>query len=137
MAVRASVTHFPVDPDAMEACGIPWGITVTPFSAADEHGNPPARGSDGHLLPRCGTCWAYFNTFCELDQWTWTCAICGSLNGLTSQAITRYTRPESCAEMSSSFVDLEMPGRFLGLLYFEGCLFVCFSSPVRRFFLDT
>ncbi|KAJ8476497.1 hypothetical protein OPV22_020224 [Ensete ventricosum] len=110
MAVRASVACFPVNSEALETCGIPWGIAVTPFSAVDERGNPPARGSEGHLLPRCDSCWAYFNTYCELDQWTWSCAICGSLNGLTSHAVSRYSQPESCPELSSSFVDLEIPG---------------------------
>ncbi|RRT74508.1 hypothetical protein B296_00003755 [Ensete ventricosum] len=109
MAVRASVACFPVNSEALETCGIPWGIAVTPFSAVDERGNPPARGSEGHLLPRCDSCWAYFNTYCELDQWTWSCAICGSLNGLTSHAVSRYSQPESCPELSSSFVDLEIP----------------------------
>ncbi|CAL9119198.1 unnamed protein product [Musa textilis] len=110
MAVRASVACFPLDSEALETCGIPWGIAVTPFSAVDERGNPPARGSEGHLLPRCDNCWAYFNTYCELDQWTWSCAICGSLNGFTSHAVSRYSQPESCPELSSSFVDLEIPG---------------------------
>ncbi|WOL02294.1 protein transport protein sec24-like [Canna indica] len=110
MAVRASIARFPVDSKILESCGIPWGITVTPFSATDEHGNPPVRGSEGHLLPRCENCWAYFNTFCELDHWSWSCALCGAVNGFTSHAINRYSRPESCAEMSSSFVDVEIPG---------------------------
>ncbi|CAL9762996.1 unnamed protein product [Musa acuminata subsp. burmannicoides] len=110
MAVRASVACFPVDSEALETCGIPWGIAVTPFSAVDERGNLPARGAEGHLLPRCDNCWAYFNTYCELDQWTWSCAICGSLNGLTSHSVSRYSQPESCPDLSSSFVDLEIPG---------------------------
>lgn len=110
MAVRATVSRFPVDEEAQESSGLPWGITVTPFASKDENGNPPARGSDGHLLPRCENCWAYFNTYCELDQWAWSCSICGTLNGLSSQAIARYSHPQSCAEMMSSFVDLELPG---------------------------
>ncbi|GAB4824695.1 Protein transport protein S23 D [Ancistrocladus abbreviatus] len=109
MAVRASVTRFPSDPDAQDSSGLPWGVTVTPFAGQDENGNPPAHGSEGHLLPRCENCWAYFNTYCELDQWAWTCSLCGTLNGLSTQAITKYSHPQSCAEMSSSFIDLEMP----------------------------
>lgn len=66
-------------------------------------------GSDGQDLPRCENCWAYFNTYCELDQWAWTCSLCGTLNGLSAHAIAKYSRPESCPEMSSSFVDLELP----------------------------
>ncbi|MQL96470.1 hypothetical protein Taro_029138 [Colocasia esculenta] len=109
MAVRASLTRFPVDRDAHESCGLPWGLTVTPFSPADELGVPPATGGEAHLLPRCENCWAYFNTYCELDQWTWTCALCGALNGLSSQAIDRYSQANSCPEMVSSFIDLELP----------------------------
>ncbi|KAF8397881.1 hypothetical protein HHK36_016806 [Tetracentron sinense] len=108
MAVRATLSRFPMDADAQEAGGLPWGITVTPFATTDEHGNPPAYGSDGHLLPRCENCWAYFNTYCELEQWAWNCSLCGTLNGLTSKAIARYSHPQSCAEMMSSFIDLEM-----------------------------
>ncbi|GLT63882.1 hypothetical protein SLA2020_364130 [Shorea laevis] len=109
MAIRATVARFPIDPDAQEACGVLWGVTVTPFASKDENGQPPLYGSDGHLLPRCENCYAYFNTYCELDQWAWNCSLCGTLNGLSSEAITKYSHPQSCAEMSSSFIDLELP----------------------------
>ncbi|KAK9279753.1 hypothetical protein L1049_013435 [Liquidambar formosana] len=109
MAVRATVSRFPIDPDAQESSGLPWGVTVTPFAPKDENGNPPSYGSDGDLLPRCENCWAYFNTYCELDQWAWNCSLCGTLNGLSSEAIARYSQPQSCAEMMSSFIDLELP----------------------------
>ncbi|KAF6169184.1 hypothetical protein GIB67_013614 [Kingdonia uniflora] len=110
MAVRSTLTRFPINSEAQEAGGIPWGVTVTPFSKTDEQGTPPVYGLDGHILPRCENCWAYFNTYCELDQWAWNCALCGTLNGLTAQAVTRYSHPQSCAEMTSSFIDLEIPG---------------------------
>lgn len=103
------MSRFPMDPDAQEGSGLPWGVTVTPFATKDENGNSPVYGSDGHLLPRCENCWAYFNTYCELEQWAWNCSLCGTLNGLTSEAITRYSQPQSCAEMMSSFIDLELP----------------------------
>ncbi|KAL3752313.1 hypothetical protein ACJRO7_013033 [Eucalyptus globulus] len=109
MAVRATVSRFPIDPDAQEGSGLPWGITVTPFAAKDENGNPPAYGSGGHLLPRCENCWAYFNTYCELDQWAWNCSLCGTLNGLPSECIEKYSRSQSSPEMTSSFIDLELP----------------------------
>ncbi|KAF3554993.1 hypothetical protein F2Q69_00012353 [Brassica cretica] len=109
MAVRATVSRFPIDSDALEASGLPWGLTVTPFAAKDENGIAPARGSNGHLLPRCENCYAYFNTYCELDQWAWNCSLCGTLNGLPSDAIARYSNPHSIPEMSSSFIDLELP----------------------------
>ncbi|KAF3439416.1 hypothetical protein FNV43_RR17694 [Rhamnella rubrinervis] len=109
MAVKPTVLRFPIDPDAQESSGLPWGVTVTPFASKDENGQPPAYGSDGNLLPRCDSCWAYFNTYCELDQWSWTCSLCGQPNGLSSKAIARYSHPQSCAEMMSSFIDLELP----------------------------
>lgn len=109
MAVRATVSRFPIDSDAQESSGLPWGVTVTPFAAKDEEGRPPAYGTDGHLLPRCENCWAYFNNFCDLDQWSWTCCLCSQLNGLSAKAIAKYSHPQSCAEMTSSFVDLELP----------------------------
>jgi len=109
MAVRATVSRFPIDSDAQEASGLPWGLTVTPFAAKDENGIGPACGSNGHLLPRCENCYAYFNTYCELDQWAWNCSLCGTLNGLPSDAIARYSNPHSIPEMTSSFIDLEMP----------------------------
>ncbi|KAL3530385.1 hypothetical protein ACH5RR_009707 [Cinchona calisaya] len=109
MAVRATVGRFPENQEALEASGIPWGVTVTPLATKDENGNPPAYGSDGNLLPRCENCWAYYNTYCDQEQWAWTCALCGTLNGLSSQAIARYTLPHSCAENLSSFIDLELP----------------------------
>ncbi|KAL1323456.1 hypothetical protein HN51_033794 [Arachis hypogaea] len=109
MAVRATVSRFPVDTDAREGSGLLWGVTVTPFAAVDENGNSPAFGSGGDILPRCENCWAYFNTYCELEQWAWSCSLCGTLNGLSSAAVERYSLPKSCAEMCSSFVDLELP----------------------------
>ncbi|XP_055960272.1 protein transport protein SEC23 D isoform X2 [Mercurialis annua] len=108
MAIRATVSRFPLDRDAQETSGLPWGVTVTPFASKDENGQPPVYGSEGHLLPRCENCFAYFNTYCELDQWAWSCALCGTLNGLSSRAIARYSHPQSCAEMMSSFIDLEL-----------------------------
>ncbi|TYG67581.1 hypothetical protein ES288_D05G087500v1 [Gossypium darwinii] len=109
MAVRATVSRFPIDPDSQESSGVPWGLTVTPFAAKDENDQAPAYGLDGHLLPRCENCYAYFNTYCELDQWAWNCSLCGTLNGLSAQAISRYSHPQSCAEMMSSFIDLQLP----------------------------
>lgn len=111
MALRATVSRFPGDQDALEEAGLPWGVTVSPFASKDENGNPPVYGSDGHLLPRCENCWAYYNTYCEQEQWAWTCALCGTLNGLSSQAVTRYSLPESCPENLSSFIDLELPSK--------------------------
>uniref|UniRef100_A0A6N2LJM2 Sec23/Sec24 trunk domain-containing protein n=1 Tax=Salix viminalis TaxID=40686 RepID=A0A6N2LJM2_SALVM len=109
MAVRATVSRFPMEEDVQESSGLPWGITVTPFASKDENGLSPVYGSNGDLLPRCENCYAYFNTYCELDQWAWNCSLCGTLNGLDSQAIARYSHPQSCAEMMSSFIDLELP----------------------------
>lgn len=101
--------RFPADSDALESSGLPWGVTLSPFAARDENGNPPMYGSDGHLLPRCENCWAYYNTYCEQEQWAWTCSLCGTLNGLSSENVSRYSRPQSCPENSSSFIDLELP----------------------------
>ena len=113
MAVRATVSRFPIDPGAQDGSGLPWGVTVTPFAEKDEVGQSPEYGSEGDLLPRCENCWGYFNTYCELEQWSWNCSLCGTLNGLSSKAIARYSRPDSCPEMMSSFVDLELPGESL------------------------
>ncbi|KAG5541423.1 hypothetical protein RHGRI_021296 [Rhododendron griersonianum] len=74
-------------------------------------------------------CWAYYNTFCgEQEQWAWTCSLCGTLNGLPSEAVSRYSRPQSCPENTSSFVDLEMSRSFRDRE--RGCLTANFmSSP--------
>ncbi|CAH1452419.1 unnamed protein product [Lactuca virosa] len=109
MAVRATVIRFPSDPDAQDSSAVPWGVTVTPFASKDENGNSPVYGSGGDLIPRCENCWAYYNTYCDQDQWAWTCSLCGTLNGLSSETISRYSRPESAPENMSSFIDLEMP----------------------------
>lgn len=111
MAVRATVTRFPIDLESLMDSGLPWGVTVSPFAAKDENGNPPVYGSEGHLLPRCENCWAYYNTYCEQEQWAWTCSLCGTLNGLSSQSVSRYSQPESCPENMSSFIDLELPSK--------------------------
>lgn len=127
MAVRATVSRFPIDPEAQESSGLLWGLTVIPFAAKDENGKPPLYGLDGHLLPRCENCWAYFNTFCELDQWSWTCSLCGTLNGMSSAAISRYSRPQSCPEMMSSFIDLDQPGEsyhFSFMNYWKFCMII-------------
>ncbi|XP_062083011.1 protein transport protein SEC23 D isoform X2 [Humulus lupulus] len=115
MAVRATVSRFPIDSDAQENSGLPWGVTVTPFATKDEEDRAPAYGTDGDLLPRCENCWAYFNIYCYLDQWSWTCCLCSQLNGLTTKSIARYSLPDSCPELKSSFVDLELPAEEEGL----------------------
>ncbi|KAK4440604.1 putative protein, mitochondrial [Sesamum alatum] len=109
MAVRATMARFPGGPNVQEACGLPWGVTLTPFSENDENGNPPVYGSGGELLPRCENCWAYYNTYCDREQWSWDCALCGSPNGLSTQSIIRYSLHQSCPENMASFVDLELP----------------------------
>ncbi|KAI7731431.1 hypothetical protein M8C21_007801 [Ambrosia artemisiifolia] len=109
MAIRATVLRFPSEPDAQDSSGLPWGVTVTPFAAKDENGNSPLYGSGGDLIPRCENCWAYYNTYCDQEQWAWSCAICGTLNGLSSETITRHSNPELSPETMSSFVDLELP----------------------------
>lgn len=109
MAVRATMTRFPSDPDAQESSGLPWGVSLTPFAGKDENGIAPVYGSDGELLPRCENCYAYYNTYCDQEQWAWTCALCGNLNGLSSHNISRYSLPHTCAENMSSFIDLELP----------------------------
>ncbi|WOL03496.1 protein transport protein SEC23-like [Canna indica] len=114
MAVRATVSRFPVDANALESSGLPWGATVTPFAPVDERGVGPIYGSGGHLLPRCDNCWAYLNTLCEIERWGWTCALCGSFVGLDSAALDRYANPQDCPELSSSFVDLELPAEGSG-----------------------
>ncbi|KAL6499741.1 Protein transport protein S23 D [Orobanche gracilis] len=109
MAVRPTMIRFPVDPREQEACGLPWGVTLTPFAAKDENDIPPVFGLGGEMLPRCENCWAYYNTYCEQDQWSWDCVLCGTTNGLSSESIARYALPESCPENMSSFIDLELP----------------------------
>ncbi|XP_066348287.1 protein transport protein SEC23 D-like [Miscanthus floridulus] len=112
MAVRASLACFPSNPALHEACIIPWGVAVTPFSATDERGSKPATGAEGHLLPRCQSCFAYFSLLCPLDRWSWNCAVCGAENDLPADAAARYARDggHDPPEMRSAFVDLLLPG---------------------------
>jgi hypothetical protein len=58
MAVRATVSRFPVTPEALESCAVQWGVAVTPFATADERGQPPTTGAGGDRVPRCEHCWA-------------------------------------------------------------------------------
>ncbi|KAG8085733.1 hypothetical protein GUJ93_ZPchr0010g7339 [Zizania palustris] len=109
MAVRATVSRFPATAEALEACAVQWGIAVTPFAAADERGQPPATGAGGDRVPRCENCWAYLNSHCDMERWGWSCALCGNLNGFDEDALRRIQRPDACLELSSSFVDLEIP----------------------------
>ncbi|XP_062183947.1 protein transport protein SEC23 D-like [Phragmites australis] len=112
MAVRASLACFPSESALHDTCGMPWGVAVTPFSAADERGSPPATGDEGHLLPRCESCFAYFTILCPLSRWSWTCAICSAENDLPADAAARYARDggHDPPEMRSAFVDLLVPG---------------------------
>ncbi|KAI3688103.1 hypothetical protein L1987_81811 [Smallanthus sonchifolius] len=109
MAVRATVVRFPLDPNTHESSGLPWGVTVTPFASKDENGNSPLYGSGGELIPRCEYCWGYYNTYCDQDQRAWSCSLCGTLNGLSSQTIARYSSSDSPPEIMSSYIDLELP----------------------------
>ncbi|KAK3144834.1 hypothetical protein QOZ80_4AG0318480 [Eleusine coracana subsp. coracana] len=111
MAVRASLTCFPSEPALHESCAMPWGVAVTPFSAVDERGTPPATGDEGHLLPRCESCFAYFSILCPLSRWSWTCAVCSAENDLSNDAAARYAGDgaHDPPEMRSAFVDLLLP----------------------------
>ncbi|RZC84070.1 hypothetical protein C5167_046856 [Papaver somniferum] len=46
MAIRATVSRFPIDADAQEASGLQWGVTVSPFSLTDENGIAPVYGNE-------------------------------------------------------------------------------------------
>jgi hypothetical protein len=110
MAVRRTVGKCPADTDAQEACGIPWGATVSPFAAFDETGQSPRMGKHGHELPRCDSCWAYLNMLCEVDKWAWTCGMCGNVIALSEEHMKRYQSSQSQPELSSTFIDLEIEG---------------------------
>jgi hypothetical protein len=112
MSVRASLACFPSEPVLHESCAMPWGVAFTPFSAADERGSPPATGDEGHLLPRCESCFAYFSILCPLSRWSWTCAVCSAENDLSNDAAARYAGDgaHDPPEMRSAFVDLLLPG---------------------------
>lgn len=110
MAVRRTVGKCPADTDAQEACGIPWGATVSPFAAFDETGQSPKMGKHGHELPRCDSCWAYLNMLCEVDKWAWTCGMCGNVIALSEEHMKRYQSSQPQPELSSTFIDLEIEG---------------------------
>jgi len=112
MAVRFTVSRCPVDLDVQESCGVPWGATVVPFAAVDEHGRAPEHGGNAQLLPRCDSCWAYINYVCDVDKWAWTCALCGNLNGFSDDTSARY-RSSQAPELLSSFIDFEMDEELL------------------------
>jgi hypothetical protein len=108
MSVRRTVARCPVDTEAQEGCGIPWGATVAPFAATDELRRPPELGDHGEALPRCDSCYAYLNSFCDIDKWAWTCALCGQLMAFTEEQAARYQMSASPnPEVLSSFIDLE------------------------------
>jgi hypothetical protein len=112
MAARPSLAYFPSDAALLDSSGLPWGVAVTPFSATDERGSPPVSGEEGHLIPRCSSCFSYFSTHCSLHRWSWTCPICSEDNDLSADAAARYARDGSHdpPELRSAFVDLLLPG---------------------------
>ncbi|KAG6549307.1 hypothetical protein Mapa_009293 [Marchantia paleacea] len=108
MAVRLSLRQSPSDSEFQEGCGLPWGATITPFAAVDEQGRQPAHGLHAQDVPRCDSCYAYINVLCEMERWSWTCALCGNLNGLPNDIADRYAHTPSCPELSSSLVDFDL-----------------------------
>nr|XP_024383708.1 protein transport protein Sec24B-like isoform X2 [Physcomitrium patens] len=109
MSVRRTLGRCPADNEAQEGCGIPWGVTVQPFAATDELKRPPEQGDRGEALPRCDSCWAYLNSFCEIDKWAWTCALCGQLIAFSEEEAARYWQSSSPRpEVLSSFIDVEL-----------------------------
>ncbi|KAL3689756.1 hypothetical protein R1sor_016065 [Riccia sorocarpa] len=108
MAVRLSIRQSPSDSELQEGCGLPWGATITPFAAVDENDHQPVHGLHAEDLPRCESCYAYINVLCEVERWSWTCALCGNLNGLSNEMADRYERRSSSyPELSSSLVDFD------------------------------
>ncbi|KAI5064713.1 hypothetical protein GOP47_0019408 [Adiantum capillus-veneris] len=110
MAVRLSVSKSPVDPKMQDGSGVPWGAALTPFSAHDEKGIAPVfLPFDASHLPRCDTCYAYLSSLCEIEQYSWRCAVCDSVNSLSEADSLRYSSPQNCPELSSSFIDMQIP----------------------------
>ncbi|KAG0567291.1 hypothetical protein KC19_7G124200 [Ceratodon purpureus] len=108
MSVRRTVARCPADTEAQEGCGIPWGATVAPFAATDELRRPPELGDRGEALPRCDSCYAYLNSFCDIEKWAWTCALCGQLIAFSEEQAARYQNSSHPhPEVVSSFIDLE------------------------------
>uniref|UniRef100_A0A7I4EH88 Sec23/sec24 transport family protein n=1 Tax=Physcomitrium patens TaxID=3218 RepID=A0A7I4EH88_PHYPA len=109
MSVRRTSARCPIDTEAQEGCGIPWGATVQPFAATDELGRSPEECERGQALPRCDNCYAYLNSLCEIDKWAWTCVLCGQLIGFTEEEFARYQSASSPRpEVLSSLVDVEL-----------------------------
>ncbi|CAD7704801.1 unnamed protein product [Ostreobium quekettii] len=75
---------------AKDDCGLPLGLTLQPFAKVPSL----QRGRDSlqkaASIPRCSDCYSYLNCYCPLDQWGWTCAICGIYNAHSETAKRRY-----------------------------------------------
>lgn len=111
MAVRLTVGKSPADVKMQDGSGVVWGATVTPFAERDEKGIAPLilPSEACHALPRCDNCWAYLSSLCEIEHYSWRCALCDSFNSLSDAHTLRYSSPQTCPELSSSFIDMEIP----------------------------
>ncbi|MCO5609923.1 hypothetical protein L7F22_064158 [Adiantum nelumboides] len=113
MAVRLSVTKSHIDPKMQDGSGVPWGAALTPFAAQDEKGIAPVflpfDSSHSLSLPRCDTCYAYLSSLCDIEHYSWRCAVCDSVNSFSESDSLRYSSPQNCPELSSSFIDMQFP----------------------------
>ena len=81
MAMHATVFRFSGMQEALDACGVQLGISVTPFASADKRAHPPATGD---RIPHREHCWAYFNAYSDLEH---RGRVCGTLSGFDNDTL--------------------------------------------------
>jgi hypothetical protein len=127
-SIRFTSRVFPLSAGVKDGCGLPWGASLCPLPRGGGREDAAFSGSALPTVdscPRCESCYAYMNIFCEVYRRSWRCSICGYTGKLPAgyRSSRRYglrfgvrNDPSPVrAERSSQVVDYELP-----LSYYSG-----------------
>ncbi|KAG5192030.1 hypothetical protein JKP88DRAFT_294468 [Tribonema minus] len=123
LPIRFTTHTFPLSAAVKDASGIPWGVSITPFTqqqATDAAMDSASTPMPSDLVARCSTCFAYINPYCVVSRRWWRCSLCGAHVSLrhaqptvaTGSDPERYRQPhplQKVPELIHQVLDLELP----------------------------
>ena len=95
--ISTSSESIPQNEYLIKNTGIPFGINITPFPDIDNSLIPQySFGGGNGKIPRCKKCKSFYNSFCQLDNYTsYKCNICSNLNDLNNIDIETLKKLEN------------------------------------------
>ncbi|KAJ9517351.1 hypothetical protein QJQ45_016723 [Haematococcus lacustris] len=110
--MQLTLGRFPATAAVKEATGLPFSAVVQPLAPIPKTPNEEELPF-GHV-PRCASCYAYINRYCNLNATTWQCAVCTRINDIRNTCRKRYAGtlallPELRSEVFECVMDATLP----------------------------